>query len=523
MVNFKNTIRMNHPYLLWSLLPGFSLFTGCTVSPKKEVIKSDDRLPNVIYIFSDDLGFGDLSCYGATKIQTPHIDSLAAQGAQFMNAYASSATSTPSRFCLLTGAYPWRYENTEIATGNAGMIIDTACVTMADLFKNAGYVTGAIGKWHLGLGGPNGPDWNGEITPSPRNIGFDYDFVIPATVDRVPCVYVENDRVVNLDPKDPIFVDYNKKVGNWPTGKENPELLKMKSSHGHDNTIINGIGRIGYMTGGKSALWVDEDIADTIVSKAKAFIAKNKENPFFLYLGTQDVHVPRIPHPRFAGKSGLGVRGDVILQLDWTIGQLMHTLDSLGIANNTLFIFTSDNGPVIDDGYIDGALEDLNGHTPMGIYRGGKYSAYEAGTRVPFIVRWPDRIKPVKQHALFSQVDVFASMAELLGKKLPEGVAPDSRGNLSVFLGDESKDREYVVQQNLNNTLSIIQGKWKYIEPSELPNTVSWVEMDLGNSPEAQLYDLSTDPAEKQNVATQYPEVVKRLSVLLNEVKSRKK
>lgn len=183
------------------------------------------------------------------------------------------------------------------------MIIDTACVTMADLFKNAGYVTGAIGKWHLGLGGPNGPDWNGEITPSPRNIGFDYDFVIPATVDRVPCVYIENDRVVNLDPKDPIFVDYNKKVGNWPTVKENPELLKLKSSHGHDNTIINGIGRIGYMTGGKSALWVDEDIADTIVSKAKAFIAKNKENPFFLYLGTQDVHVPRIPHPRFAEKA----------------------------------------------------------------------------------------------------------------------------------------------------------------------------------------------------------------------------
>ena len=165
----------------------------------------------------------------------------------------------------------------------------------------------------------------------------------------------------------------------------------------------------------------------------------------------------------------------------------MHTLDSLGIANNTLFIFTSDNGPVIDDGYIDGALEDLNGHTPMGIYRGGKYSAYEAGTRVPFIVRWPDRIKPVKQHALFSQVDVFASMAELLGKDLPKGVAPDSPGHLSVFLGDESKDREYVVQQNLNNTLSIIQGKWKYIEPSKMPNAVSWVEMELGNSPEAQL------------------------------------
>ena len=507
---------------LLPLLPGIALLTGCNQKVQKDNGQNSQK-PNIIYIFADDLGIGDLSCYGATKVSTPHIDRLAGQGVQFTNAYATSATSTPSRFGLLTGMYPWRQENTGIAPGNSELIIDTACVTMADMLKEAGYATGVVGKWHLGLGPKGGTDFNGHITPNAQSIGFDYEFVIPATVDRVPCVFVENGHVVGLDPNDPITVNYEHKVGDWPTGEENPELVKLKPSQGHNNTIINGIPRIGWMTGGKSALWKDEDIADIITDKAKNFIASHKEEPFFLYMGTQDVHVPRVPHPRFAGKSGLGVRGDVILQLDWTIGQLMHTLDSLGIANNTLFIFTSDNGPVIDDGYIDGALENLNGHTPMGIYRGGKYSVYEAGTRVPFIVRWPDRIKPVKQHALFSQVDVFASMAELLGKDLPKGVAPDSQGNLSVFLGDESKDREYVVQQNLNNTLSIIQGKWKYIEPSKMPNAVSWVEMDLGNSPEAQLYDLSSDPSEKQNVATQYPEVVKCLSVLLNEVKSRKK
>ena len=194
----------------------------------------------------------------------------------------------------------------------------------------------------------------------------------------MPCVFVENGHVVGLDPQDPITVSYDHKVGDWPTGAENPELVKLRPSQGHNNTIINGIPRIGWMTGGRSALWVDENIADTITAKATRFIARHRDEPFFLYMGTQDVHVPRVPHPRFAGKSGLGTRGDVILQLDWTIGEVMRTLDSLGLADHTLFIFTSDNGAVIDDGYRDQARELLNGHTPMGIYRGGKYSLYEA-------------------------------------------------------------------------------------------------------------------------------------------------
>ena len=230
-----------------------------------------------------------------------------------------------------------------------------------------------------------------------------------------------------------------------------------------------------------------------------------------------------IPHPRFAGKSDLGVRGDVILQLDWTIGQLMHTLDSLGIANNTLFIFTSDNGPVIDDGYIDGALENLNGHTPMGIYRGGKYSAYEAGTRIPFIVRWPAGIQPCKQQALFSMIDVYASLAALLNHPLtPATVAPDSRDQLATFLGKDNTGCDYVVQQNLNNTLSIIQGTWKYIEPSDKPAVEHWTKMELGNDPKPQLYNISIDPSEKNNVAAAHPEMVKELSTLLEQVKAGK-
>lgn len=505
---------------LLPLLPGMALLTGCNQKVQKDNRQNSPK-PNIIYIFADDLGIGDLSCYGATKVSTPHIDRLAGQGVQFTNAYATSATSTPSRFGLLTGMYPWRQENTGIAPGNSELIIDTACVTMADMLKEAGYATGVVGKWHLGLGPKGGTDFNGRITPNTQSIGFDYEFVIPATVDRVPCVFVENGHVAGLDPNDPITVNYDHKVGNWPTGEENPELVKLKPSQGHNNTIINGIPRIGWMTGGKSALWKDEDIADIITDKAKNFIASHKEEPFFLYMGTQDVHVPRVPHPRFAGKSGLGTRGDVILQLDWTIGEIMNTLDSLQLTDNTIFIFTSDNGPVIDDGYQDQAFELLNGHTPMGIYRGGKYSAYEAGTRIPFILRWPAKVKPNKQQALFSQIDVYASLAALLKQPLPKGVAPDSQEHLNTLLGKDDANREYIVQQNLNNTLAIVKGQWKYIEPSDAPAIEYWTRMELGNDRQPQLYDLSSDPSEKNNVAKQHPEAVRELSELLKSVKTR--
>ena len=273
---------------LLPLLPGIALLTGCNQKVQKDNGQNSQK-PNIIYIFADDLGIGDLSCYGATKVSTPHIDRLAGQGVQFTNAYATSATSTPSRFGLLTGMYPWRQENTGIAPGNSELIIDTTCVTMADMLKEAGYATGVVGKWHLGLGPKGGTDFNGHITPNAQSIGFDYEFVIPATVDRVPCVFVENGHVVGLDPNDPITVNYEHKVGDWPTGEENPELVKLKPSQGHNNTIINGIPRIGWMTGGKSALWKDEDIADIITNKAKSFIVSHKEEPFFLYMGTQDV------------------------------------------------------------------------------------------------------------------------------------------------------------------------------------------------------------------------------------------
>ena len=514
-------MKTNYPILgCITALAGVMGLASCSQTKKAE--GPNLKRPNVVFIYADDLGIGDLSCYGATKISTPNIDRLASQGAKFENCYATSSTSTPSRFGMLTGMYPWRQENTGIAPGNSELIIDTTTVTLADIFHSAGYRTAAVGKWHLGLGPEGGTNFNTLIKPNAQSIGFDYEFIIPATVDRVPCVFVENGRVAGLDPNDPITVNYDHKVGDWPTGRENPELVKLKPSQGHDNTIINGIPRIGWMTGGKSALWVDEDIADVITDKAKKFITESKDEPFFLYMGTQDVHVPRIPHPRFAGKSGLGTRGDVILQLDWTIGEIMKTLDELNIADNTIFVFTSDNGPVIDDGYADEAFEHLNGHTPMGIYRGGKYSLYEAGTRIPFMVRWPAAINPCKQNGTFSQIDMYATLAEIIGQPIPEGAAPDSRARVKSLLGQDQADREYIIEQNLDNTLGIIKNGMKYLPASDKRVYETWTKIELGHNKEAQLYDLRKDPVERVNLAKQNPETVKELDALLNKVAAKK-
>lgn len=482
---------------------------------------AQNKKPNIILIYTDDLGYGDVSCYGTSAIATPNIDALAKNGTRFTNAHATSATCTPSRFSLLTGKYAWRKEGTGIAPGDASLLIPTTITTLPGMLQKAGYKTGVIGKWHLGLGGEKGPDWNGDIKPGPLEIGFDYSFLIPATGDRVPCVFVENRNVVGLDKNDPIIVDYKKPVDSTATsGKKNPELLKMHPSHGHNESIVNGVSRIGYMKGGTAALWRDEDFAQIFLKKAENFISANKSNPFFLYFSTHDIHVPRLPNEQFADKSGFGPRGDVLLQLDWTVGELYNFLAKNNLLENTLIIFTSDNGHVIDDGYKDEAVEKLGNHKPGGIYRGGKYSAFEAGTRVPFIVSWKGKVKPgTTNHALFSQIDLYASLAKLAGVKVEEGQAPDSKNYLPSLLNQTNTSREFLVEQSINSTLSLLVGNWKYIEPSKGPKINKDTNTELGNSPEPQLYNLTEDPGETKNLAAVYPEKVKEMQALLMKIK----
>jgi len=475
--------------------------------------------PNIVLIYADDVGYGDISCYGASRVKTPNLDRLAAGGMRFTNAHSSSATCTPSRYSLLTGEYAWRKKGTGILPGDATLIIPTDRQTLPGLLQKQGYRTAAVGKWHLGLGSKE-VDWNTEIRPGPLEVGFDYSFIIPATGDRVPCVFVENHRVVNLDPKDPIRVNYDHPIGNEPTGKNNPELLKMHPSHGHDMAIVNGISRIGYMTGGKSALWVDEEIADTITGKAVNFINQNRANPFFLYFATHDVHVPRVPNPRFVGKTPMGPRGDAIAELDWSVGQVLDTLDRNRMTDNTLVIFSSDNGPVVDDGYRDDAVEKLGSHKPAGPLRGGKYSNFDGGTRIPMLARWPGHIQADAQSsALISQVDYFASFGAIAGQKPAPGAAPDSMDMHDAILGRDRKGREWLVEHA--GALGLIEGDWKLILPSNGQKINRNTNTEMGNDPAPQLYDLSKDIGEKNNVAAEYPDRVKAMREKLAQIQRR--
>jgi arylsulfatase A-like enzyme len=477
--------------------------------------------PNVIIIYADDLGYGDVSCNGSATIKTTNLDKAAKQGLRFTNAHCTSASSTPSRYSLLTGEYAWRKKGTGVATGDAVAIIKPDRYTIADVFKNAGYTTGVVGKWHLGLGTESGADWNGEIMSGPLDLGFDYNFIMPATGDRVPCVFIENRRIVNLDPADPIKVSFTDPILTEPTGKDHPELLKLHPSRGHDMTIVNGISRIGYMSGGKSARWVDEDLADVITGKAVSFIEKNRDKPFFLYFSTHDIHVPRVPNQRFVGKSGMGSRGDAILEFDWSVGQILDKIDQLRLTKNTMIIITSDNGPVVDDGYKDQSAELLGNHKPAGPLRGGKYSAFDGGTRVAFVVTWPGKIKPGISDAMISQVDFMSSFAELTGQKLPDGAGPDSYNYLNVLLGKSKTGREWIVEHNNQSHLGIIRGDWKYIEPNA-GNRLHGSGSENGNDPMPQLYNITSDIGEKVNVAETQPVILKELQELLQEIRDGK-
>lgn len=482
------------------------------------LLSGNTNLPNVLLIYADDLGWGDLSCYGATALRTPHLDRLASQGLRFTDAHSAAATCTPSRYSLLTGEYAWRRRGTGVLPGDAALIIEPGRSTLAGVFRRAGHRTAVVGKWHLGLGATN-LDWNGDIRPGPLEVGFDYAFVMAATGDRVPCVYVENRRVVNLDLNDPIGVRYGKPLGDEPTGRERPDLLLLHPSHGHDQTIIGGISRIGYMTGGRSARWRDETMAHEFLGRAQGFLRNHGNRPFFLYLALHDPHVPRVPHPDFTGKSGLGPRGDAILQADWTVGEILAELDRLRLAANTLVIFTSDNGAVVDDGYQDEAVARLGGHTPNGPWRGGKYSKCEGGTRVPMIVRWPGHIKPGVSGALMGQVDFPATLGALVNQVPDPATAPDSENRLAALLGETREGRRELVEQGQG--LALREGDWKFIEPAG-GSPVAWqTGIETGNLPAPQLYDLAKDPGEKLNLAEADPERVRRMGERLAAIRKR--
>ncbi len=480
--------------------------------------------PNIVIIYGDDVGYSDVGVYGSKLIPTPNIDQLANEGMRFTDGHCTAATCSPSRYSLLTGVHGFR-DNVAILSPTAPLSISTDILTLPKLFQRAGYTTGIVGKWHLGLGAEDGTqDWNGDVKPGPLEVGFDSSFLLPATNDRVPSVYLRGHKVINLDPEDPLYVGRKKEAVDrpgstpYPDGKTNPEAMTFyPSTHGHNSSVINGIGRIGYMAGGKSALWNDETISDEFVKEAKNFIAENKTKPFMLYFSSQDIHVPRVPHPRFRGKTTLGYRGDAMVQFDWSTGEILKTLEQHGLTQNTIVIFSSDNGPVYDDGYADGttvktSTEEVDrGHDASGVYSGGKYSILEGGTRVPFIIRWPEKIKPGVSDALVSQIDLLASFAHFFEIKLTNDEARDSRNTWDAFLGMDTTGLPFLIEEAGRAKRALRRGNWKYIaeEPAR----------KKANKPNpAKLYNLSDDPGEKKNLIKTHPDVAKSMELQLKQL-----
>ncbi len=482
----------------FTLLLLLTIIISCGSDEKNPKEDKSIEKPNVVFIYLDDLGYGDVSAYGGDVLHTPNIDALASGGLRFTNGYASSATCTPSRYALLTGVYPWRNKDAKILPGTAPLIIDTKQMTVPRMLQSKGYHTGIVGKWHLGLGTGH-VNWNERVSPGPNEVGFDHSYILAATQDRVPTVYLENGVVEGLDPNDPIEINYKNNFGDQPTGKNNPELLSMKWHHGHNATIVNGVPRIGFMKGGEKAKWIDVDMADHFLVRAQNYVKEHKDEPFFLYYAMQQPHVPRTPHPRFAGKSGLGPRGDVIVEADWCIGEFMKTLREEGLLENTLIVLSSDNGPVLNDGYYDDAVEKNGKHKPAGPLRGGKYSLFEAGTRVPFITYWEGTIEPGVSDALVCQMDLLPSLAVLIDAA-PSSEVLDGQNLLSAFLGKNEIGRGELVIEATGRT-ALRQGDWLLIPPYNGAAVNKQVNIELGNSRAPQLYNLTKDISQIDNLA----------------------
>jgi len=471
-----------------------------------------ERHPNIVIINVDDLGYGDVGCYGATKVETPNIDRLAREGCRFVDAHAASAVCTPSRYSLLTGRYAFRANSWGPLNLFAGLIIDPKMLTMPAMLKAHGYATCCIGKWHLGFG-RQPTDWNAELTPGPLDVGFDYYYGIPQVNSGPPFVYVENRRVLGLDAKDPFVRGRKPPTTPYPEKNMGPFIGGAKAAH---------------------ALYKDELIGTTLAEKAVSWLkthARQKPgDPFFLYLATTNIHHPFTPHPRFKGTSQCGPYGDFIHELDWIVGEVLATLDELKLNDDTLVIFTSDNGGMLNAGGRDAWKA---GHRLNGKLLGFKFGAWEGGHRVPFIVRYPGKVKAGSMSdQLIANIDLTATFAAMLGYKLKAGEAPDSFNMLPALTGEAKQPiRDHLIQACYHRRLALRRGKWVYVEgqgsggfdngltgiafTKQKNSDVTTKGKIRAGAPPNQLYDLEADLTQTTNVHDKHPDVVAEMRALL--------
>ena len=514
-------------FLIYTIGITILLFYGCGSSRY-----SEQNQPNVVFIFVDDLGYGDVGCYGATLVQTPNIDRLATGGRMFTDAHSASAVCTPSRYALLTGEYPLRGNNGKGIWGPCShtqpLLIDTAKLTLGQVFKNKGYATAAIGKWHLGFG-TGKTDWNKPLRPGPLELGFDYYFGVPKVNSGFPYVYVENDRIVGWDPKDPLVFD-GSPVSPTPT-------FPQKAGRKTPNRFAGALEA--------HMLYDDERTGVLLTEKAVNWIEENKDRPFFLYFPTTNIHHPYTPDPRFKGTSHCGLYGDFIHELDWMVGELMKCLEENNLVENTLVVFTSDNGGMLNTA---SKLTWEAGHFFNGDLLGFKFGAWEGGHRVPFIARWPGKIKEGStSDELICNVDMLSTFAALTGQQLAARDAGDGVNVLPAMLGEpaESIRDHLILAPRHGKNLAVRKDKWMYIgaqgdggfgyNPEKAhalggPGAVGFSGRENSDivdgkiredAPPAQLYNLEDDVAQTINLYDRHPELVKEMKSILELYKSK--
>jgi arylsulfatase A-like enzyme len=448
------------------------------------------KLPNIVYVLCDDLGYGDPGCYNKeSKIPTPNIDRLAGQGMRFTDAHTPSSVCTPTRYGLLTGRYCWRTSlKRGVLNGYSPLLIESGRVTVASLLKQHGYTTACIGKWHLGLGTEKQTDFAQPLKPGPNSVGFDYFFGIPASLDMPPYVLVENEAPTAMPTE---------KIGD----------SKMRRFGG------DGFWRGGAIAPG----FKHEDVLPKLTENALALIKKQSaDKPFFLYLPLNAPHTPWMPTPEFRGKSGAGWYGDFVVQVDDALGRVMKALDEARLTDNTLLIFTSDNGAH----WLPSDIQEFTHRANDGL-RGQKADIWDGGHRVPFIARWPGVAKPGSVSTeIICQTDLMATVASIVGAKLPADAGEDSFDYSPVLRGQklDRSVREAVVHHSGDGTFGIRQGPWKlamalgshgFSDPKDVKPTK--------DGPQGQLYNLDDDPEEKKNLWLEKPDVVKRLTLLLEK------
>ena len=462
------------------------------------------KQPNMVFILADDMGYGDVQALNPhSRIDTPNLDSIAAAGMTFIDAHTPSAVCTPTRYGLLTGRYCWRSRlKRGVLNGYGAPLIEPSRPTIASFLRKAGYHTGIVGKWHLGLDLPKavdgkGLDFSKPVGNGPQERGFDFSYIIPASLDFPPYIYIENGRVTNPDTVNQPAVKFPGFLRNGPRSKD----------------------------------LVMEDCLDDLLEQATRYIHKQSQTdqPFFLYFPLPAPHKPVIPHSRFRGKTKLGIYGDFVAQVDWTVGEVLRTIRNSGIEDDTLVVYSSDNGSYMyrndtnPDHVTDSTVQAYQSkhHKANHVFRGTKADIWEAGHRVPFLVRWPGKIARGSQcQETICLTDFFATAAEIVGQDLPAGAAPDSFSLFGLFQGKSWKTpRAPVIHHSAAGMFAIRSGQWKLV----LGNGSGGRQAPKGQPfrKPYQLFDLNKDVEEQHNVINEYPEVAEKLEALCEAIRSK--